>query len=318
MNQSSPVQVSGMASGITAVTVGSSRSCAITSAGGAKCWGQNIYGGVGNGDSIDQTSPVNVSGLSSGVLAMDGGAYHTCALLSGGVVKCWGWNAGGNLGDGTYTNRSTPVSVINLPSGVVAISVGSTHSCALTSAGAVWCWGGNYNGQVGDGTYTDRTSPTQVSGLTSGVVQISVGAEHSCALTSDGGVKCWGIGTHGELGNNSNTKQNTPVAVSGLTSGVTSIGLGNYHTCAVLSSGEAKCWGYNGSSRLGDGTTTNRNTPVTVSGLTSGVLGIAGGDSHTCAITTSATVKCWGNNDLGQLGDGTTTTRSTPVTVSVF
>ena len=308
-----------MSSGITAITSGSSRGCAVTSSGGVKCWGQNIYGGVGNGNTLDQFSPISVSGLTSGVVAVNGGtAYHTCALLSNGSIKCWGFNGYGQLGDGTTTDRYTPVTVSNAPTGVVAIGAGSSHTCTLNSSGGVQCWGGNYSGQLGDGTTVQSTSPVQVSGLSSGVKQLAVGADHTCVLTTGNGVKCWGYNSHGELGDSSNTNRTAPVDVTGLTSGVASIGSGSYHTCAVLESGAVKCWGYNGSGRLGDGTTTTRNTPVSVSGLTSGIASVTGGDAHSCAVTSTNSVKCWGDNSQGALGDGTTTNRSTPVDITIF
>ena len=318
-SQTLATQVSGMSSGITAITSGSSRGCAVTSSGGVKCWGQNIYGGVGNGNTLDQFSPISVSGLTSGVVAVNGGtAYHTCALLSNGSIKCWGFNGYGQLGDGTTTDRYTPVTVSNPPTGVVAIGAGSSHTCTLNSSGGVQCWGGNYSGQLGDGTTVQRTSPVQVSGLSSGVKQLAVGADHTCVLTTGNGVKCWGYNSEGELGDSSNTNRTAPVDVTGLTSGVASIGSGSYHTCAVLESGAVKCWGYNGSGRLGDGTTTTRNNPVSVSGLTSGIASVTGGDAHSCAVTSTNSVKCWGDNSQGALGDGTTTNRSTPVDITIF
>ena len=318
-SQTLATQVSGMSSGITAITSGSSRGCAVTSSGGVKCWGQNIYGGVGNGNTLDQFSPSSVSGLTSGVVAVNGGtAYHTCALLSNGSIKCWGFNGYGQLGDGTTTDRYTPVTVSNPPTGVVAIGAGSSHTCTLNSSGGVQCWGGNYSGQLGDGTTVQRTSPVQVSGLSSGVKQLAVGADHTCVLTTGNGVKCWGYNSEGELGDSSNTNRTAPVDVTGLTSGVASIGSGSFHTCAVLESGAVKCWGYNGSGRLGDGTTTTRNNPVSVSGLTSGIASVTGGDAHSCAVTSTNSVKCWGDNSQGALGDGTTTNRSTPVDITIF
>ena len=318
-SQTLATQVSGMTSGITAIASGSSRGCALTSSGGVKCWGQNIYGGVGNGNTLNQFSPISVSGLTSGVVAVNGGtAYHTCALLSNGSIKCWGFNGYGQLGDGTTTDRYTPVTVSNAPTGVVAIGAGSSHTCTLNSSGGVQCWGGNYSGQLGDGTTVQSTSPVQVSGLSSGVKQLAVGADHTCVLTTGNGVKCWGYNSHGELGDSSNTNRTAPVDVTGLTSGVASIGSGSFHTCAVLESGAVKCWGSNGSGRLGDGTTTTRNTPVSVSGLTSGIASVTGGDAHSCAVTSTNSVKCWGDNSQGALGDGTTTNRSTPVDITIF
>jgi len=239
------------------------------------------------------------------------GGYHSCALKSDGTVWCWGWNNRGQLGDGTTTDRYTPVQVVNLTN-VVSIAAGAYHTCALKSDGTVWCWGYNEDGELGDGTTTNRHTPVQVSGLTS-VVSIAAGDYHSCALKSDGTVWCWGYNYCGELGDGTTTKRLTPVQVSGLTS-VVSIAAGGYHTCALKSDGTVWCWGNNEDGELGDGTTTDRHTPVQVSGLTS-VVSITAGGYHTCALKSDGTVWCWGYNEDGELGDGTTTNRHTPVQV---
>jgi alpha-tubulin suppressor-like RCC1 family protein len=182
------------------------------------------------------------------------GSRHTCALTSGGAVKCWGYNATGQLGDGTRgTNRLTPVDVAGLASGVVAIAAGDFHSCKLTSGGAVKCWGRNDDGRLGDGTVrTMRLTPVDVVGLASGVVAIAAGALHTCALTSGGAVKCWGRNDDGRLGDGTvRTMRLAPVDVVGLASGVAAISAGYSHTCALTSGGAAKCWGAYESGQLG-------------------------------------------------------------------
>jgi alpha-tubulin suppressor-like RCC1 family protein len=197
----------------------------------------------------------------------------------------------------------------------IAIAAGGLHTCALTAGGGVKCWGRNNRGQLGDGTTTNRNTPVNVSGLTSGVDAIAVGRYHTCALTAGGGVKCWGRNIYGQLGDGTWTQRTTPVDVSGLTSGVAAIAAGGYHTCALMEGGGVKCWGRNSYGQLGDGTTTDRNMPADVSGLTSEVAAIAAGWDHTCALTAGG-VKCWGRNSNGQLGDETTTDRDIPVDVS--
>ena len=304
-NRNTPVDVSGLTSGVAAVSAGWHHTCALTTGGGAKCWGRNSEGQLGDGNTTDQGTPVDVSGLTSGVAAVAAGTFHTCALTTTGGVKCWGYNVYGQLGDGTTMDSTTPVDVSGLSSGVAAVSAGNAHTCALTTAGGVKCWGYNVHGELGDGTsFNTRTVPVDVSGLTSAVAGIAAGA-HSCAITTAGGLKCWGENDRYQLGDGTTTTRTTPVDVSGLTTGVAAVSAGDYkHTCAVTTSGGVKCWGYNWAGQLGDGTTTDRSTPVDVSGLTTGVAAVSAGTHHTCALTTAGGLKCWGSNLNVQLGDG--------------
>jgi alpha-tubulin suppressor-like RCC1 family protein len=306
--------VSGLGSGVAEVKPGVYHTCAVTTAGAAKCWGHNDQGQLGDGTGSRRYAPVNVVGLTSGVIDIAPGHLSTCALTAVGGVKCWGDNPYGELGDGTTTRRYTPVDVIGLGSGVAEVVSGHHSTCALTVAGAVKCWGYGGNGEIGDGSWVSRTTPRLVSGLSSGVVDISAGQHHFCAVTSTGAAKCWGYGAFGQLGENSTASRNVPVNVVGLSSGVASISGGIYQTCALTTSGGVKCWGHNNEGQLGDGTRTRRTTPVDVSGLTSGVVSMSIDHSYTgCAVTTGGKVKCWGYNAWGQLGDGTNVDRITPV-----
>jgi hypothetical protein len=222
------------------------------------------------------------------------------------------------------------VDVPGLTSGVTAVAAGNEHTCALTTAGGVKCWGGNSHGELGDGTTTGHTTPADVSGLANGVVAVTAAhAWHTCALTTAGGLKCWGRNFEGQLGDGTITNRLTPVDVSGLTSDVAAVAAGVNHTCAVTTGGGLKCWGRNAEDQLGTETTELcpdlpgpplpcSTTPVNVFGLTSGVAAVAGGIDHSCAVTTAGGVKCWGSNEFGWLGDGTTTNRPTPVAVFGF
>lgn len=242
------------------------------------------------------------------------GWVHTCVLMTSGGVKCWGYNASGQLGDGTNGTRTSPVDVIGLNSGVNALAAGGYYTCALMTSGGVRCWGNNGYGQLGNGTTTDSSTPVAVVGLNSGVTALAAGGRHICALMTNGGVKCWGYNNDGQLGDGTTITRTLPVDVVGLSSGVSTLSAGWVHTCA-LKDGGVKCWGYNTDGELGDGTTTNSSHPVAVVGLSSGVSTLDNGGSYTCALMTNSSVKCWGYNGSGQLGDGTADTRLLPVDV---
>ena len=258
-----PTPVLGLGSGVQAIVTGMIHSCALVG-GGVKCWGANGFGQLGDGSDTQRLAPVQVSGLASGVQAIAAGGEHTCALTTGGGVKCWGANDYGQLGNNSTNTQHAPVNVSGLASGVVAISAGRFHTCAVTSGGGAKCWGANENGELGDGTQSERHVPVDVSGLASGVASIAAGQGHTCARTSGGGVKCWGSNSWGQLGDGSGSDRLTPVDVSGLASGATSIGVGSDHSCAVASAGRVLCWGSNQYGQLGNDTHADSLAPVFV------------------------------------------------------
>jgi RHS repeat-associated protein/uncharacterized repeat protein (TIGR01451 family) len=313
-----PVMVSGLSSGVVAIDAGGFHTCALTSSGAVKCWGHNQWGQLGDNSTIHRNTPVDVNGLTSGVAAISVGYETTCALTTGGGVKCWGYNGNGGVGNGNFTTpQKIPVNVNGLTNGVTAISTGARHTCAVTTSGSVKCWGENGNGQLGNNSITDSNIPVSVNGLTSGISAVSAGEQHTCALTTSGGVKCWGGNGNGQLGDNSLTPRLEPVDVYGLASGIVAISVGNFHSCARTTNDGMKCWGNNAQGQLGDGTNTHRSIPTQVNGLTSGVVLMAPGIDHTCALVTGGRAKCWGqNNTFGRLGDGTTLPRTTPINVS--
>ena len=312
-SSSVPVGVAGLASGVDAITGGGEHTCALTDTGGATCWGRNQFGQLGDNSTVDTIAPIDVTGLGSGVTAIAAGGYHTCVRTDTGGAACWGYNSYGQLGDGSNTDAHTAVAVSGLSSGADAVATTGNHTCALTDTGGVSCWGKNTHGQLGDNTTTDSNVPVAVSGL-SGVVQVSGGSHHTCAMTGTGTVRCWGNNGWGQLGDNSTTNSSVPVAVDGL-SGVTAISAGGYHTCALTSTGSVTCWGMGLYGQLGTGGTSNAHTPVDVTGLTGIVSTIAAGGYHTCTQTEDMGVACWGMNDGGRLGDGTTDDSLVPVDV---
>ena len=192
-----------------------------------------------------QAYTIVVNGAVLHVTQISAGTSHTCVVTTTGGVKCWGADNLGQLGnDSSLVNKPTPVDVLGLTSGVASVSAGGFHTCAVTTLGGLKCWGYNNYGQLGDNSATDKPTPVDVLGLTSGVARIAAGNVHTCAVTTSGGAKCWGRDDYGQLGNDAAlVSKPTPVDVQGLTSGVVSIVAGGYHACALTATGGLKCWG---------------------------------------------------------------------------
>jgi alpha-tubulin suppressor-like RCC1 family protein len=331
-----PVQVSGL-TGVTAIATSSSffsghrfeseaYALALRNDGTVWAWGDNQYGQLGDGTTIQRFAPVQVSGLTgiTHIVTSQASEYsyaaygaYALALRNDGTVWAWGDNHHGQLGDGTETDRPAPVQVPGL-TGVTALAVGSGtivgygSSLALRNDGAVWAWGFNYHGQLGDGTKTDRSSPVQVPGLT-GVTALAVGSSYSLARRSDGTVWAWGDNQYGQLGDGTTTQRLAPVQVSGLTD-ATAIDVGPSYSLARRSNGTVWAWGYNHDGRLGHRPTTSRSIPARVSSLTS-VISLATGQKHSLALRSDSTVWAWGDNQEGALGNGTNTDLFTPTQV---
>jgi alpha-tubulin suppressor-like RCC1 family protein len=284
----------------------------VTTAGGVKCWGDNGFGQLGTGTTAGSSVPVEVAGLSSGVAAVYAGEDYTCAVTLAGGARCWGNNGAGQLGDGSLAGRTTPVDVIGLGSGVATIAAGTWHTCALLDSGGVKCWGRNTFGQLGDGTTTDRLMPVDVFGLESGVTAIAAGEQHTCALTTAGGIKCWGSNFDHQLGDGTVVDRYTPVDVVGLGSGVAAIVVSGSHNFALMNApGVVMRWG--GMLRCDPRVCGPIRPwpPSNLTGLESGVTAIAVGEWHACALTSEGRARCWGSNLLGQLGNGTVDLYST-------
>ena len=311
-NRNVPTDVVGLGTNVISVAAGGSHTCALIDSGAVMCWGINWPGRWSGGGSEDHSTPVQVDGLTGGVTAIASGGDHSCALMETGIVKCWGMNEEGQLGDGTADFRATPVEVEELNGSVIAISAGGRHTCALMETDSVKCWGDNSFGQLGDGTLQSRLAPVNVSGLASGVAKVAAGADHTCALMQIGALKCWGANVESQLGDATTQDQLTPIDVEGLSNKAVSVAAGTYHTCVAVEKGGASCWGLNAMGALGNGTVNNQFTPVDVSGIDKDVGEIVAGVYHTCALIQTGAVKCWGANGYGQLGDGTWPDQVTP------
>ena len=350
--QSNPVTVlnpagDGPLTGVAQVTAASAHSCARLTSGQVRCWGGNASGQLGIGTVTPSALPVVVrnpanDGPLTGVTQLTSGPGYNCARLATTEVVCWGNNAFGQLGNGTVTSPQPLPTAVLAPTGagnltqVTQVSTaggGGTlaiHTCARLSTGQARCWGSGANNQLGDGDATQRLRPVVVdsvsgAGALTGVTQVVVGERHSCARLTSGQARCWGNNTYGQLGDTTGNPRPRPVAVrkpagAGALGTVTHLAAGTFHTCARLSTGQVRCWGNGGSGRLGNGLTDSRFRPVTVkaptgTGPLTGVSTLTGGAGHTCARLSTGQARCWGDNFIGQVGDGTETDRLRPVPV---
>ena len=314
-----PAGVTGLAGlDIVAVDAGEAFTCAQTFSGNLHCWGRNTEGQLGNGSTVSSSTPVAVAGLGGVVESFSAGRQHVCAVLAGGTVKCWGDNVTGQLGDGTNSGRTSPVTVSGLGQSVAVVESGFDHTCAVTTPGDVLCWGDNFFGQLGDnGVVPESNVPLSVSGFSANVSSLAAGGYHTCARLVGGTASCWGDNFYGQLGDATLVDHFVPEPVTGLAGAVTAIHAGDSFTCARLVSGELQCWGENLDGQLGDGTTTDRSTPVTVAALGTDVAEVDLGHFHACAETGTSAGFCWGDNTFGQLGDGSLSSSSTPVQFSL-
>lgn len=241
-----------------------------------------------------------------------GGYIHTCAVLSSGGVRCWGANNNSQLGTGDGLEHPTPAGVSGV-TGAEELDSGNSHVCALVG-GEVVCWGDNHEGQLGDGTTTLRGTPATVGGLTS-VVALSAGLYHTCVVRSDSAVWCWGDNDYQQASQSTGDRL-TPEQVTGLPRAL-GVAAGEHHTCALLEDGTVRCWGRNNYRQMGNtDSSAVQAIPAVVVGLV-GVSSLAAGNNHSCAVLGDGTARCWGRNDQGQLGNGTTVgSTSSPVPVS--
>jgi len=327
---------------VTELSAGAKHVCAVLTVpvSGLVCWGRGNSGQLGNGATDSSATPVPVAtggvamfGVSAGGLS-DG---HTCAVA--GTAYCWGANGSGQLGDNSTTNRLTPVAV-QAPAGVTfaSISAGFAHTCGVSNIGDIYCWGRNFFGQLGDGTNTGSLTPVLVAGEHTWVA-VSAGNEQTCAITrqfegTGGEAFCWGRNDVGQLGSGtSGGSSNVPVAVS-TTLTFVSIGTSGFHSCGLTQAGAAYCWGRNDNGQLGTGSFSATSTctllpggavpcevaPVAVTGGHAfTMLDAHGVGDHVCGLAIESAVPvayCWGRGQTGQLGNGATADRSTPVKVS--
>ncbi len=313
------------------VSAGWYHNCAILDDGDLKCWGRDNHGQLGDGGSNTNTNAPSSTAIDLGsgrtAIAVSAGDYHTCAILDNGDAKCWGKDSHGQLGDGgSNTDTTAPSSTaIDLGTGrtAVAVSAGSRHTCAILDNGDAKCWGQDSYGQLGDGgSNTDTNAPSSTAidlGTGRTAVAVSAGWSDTCAILDNGDLKCWGRDNFGQLGDGgSNTDTDAPSSTAiDLGSGRTAIAVsaGDYHTCAILDNGDAKCWGKDSHGQLGDGgSNTDTNAPSSTAidlGTGRTAVAVSAGWYHNCAILDNGDAKCWGQDSYGQLGDGGSNTDTT-------
>ncbi len=274
----------------TAIAAGADHSCAIVE-DGIVCWGQGLFGqlGAGAGKLNPSTIPQRVFGITKAT-AIAAGYAHTCAIVEGGDVTCWGWSKYGQLGNGSTSPEEVPVPVrvTGLPAAASAIAASWGHTCAALVTGALYCWGNNEFGQLGTGTPSPTLAPALVTGLGAGVSAVVAGIRQSCAIVS-GAAQCWGAA--GQLGNGTLNASASPVAVFGVASGAESIATGTTFSCVTVN-GAVSCWGFSTEGALGDPPKTMALKPNPVPGVQAGATAVSAGD-HACAIVAGG-VRCWG------------------------
>lgn len=317
--RNSPTSVSGNISNWTQISI-NRHAVALRTNGTAWAWGCGTSGQLGDSTAVTKSSPVSVVGGITNWVQISVGSAHSVGLRANGTAWAWGVNSGGQLGDNTTVNKSSPVAVYGGISSWKQISAGKngSHTLALRADGTAWAWGVNSSGQLGDNTLLQKSSPVAVVGGITNWIQLSGGSNHSLGLRANGIAMAWGINTNGRLGDNTTVGKSSPVSVVGGFTDWIQLTAGTSHSVGIRANGTAWAWGNNYRGALGDNTTTPRSSPVSVvGGFTDWVQLDAGGYS-TIGLRANGTVWSWGDNNLGQLGNGINgflASRSSPVSI---
>jgi alpha-tubulin suppressor-like RCC1 family protein len=284
--------------------------------GGVWSWGFGGQGRLGDGTTVNKSSPVSVIGGFTDWCQVDIGDCHTVAVRQNGTLWSWGYNGlQGRLGDGTTVDKSSPVSVLGGFTDWCQVGAGLCHTAAVRQNGTIWTWGGNTCGILGDGTTVNASSPVSVIGGFTDWCQVSTGCYHTAAVRQNGTLWTWGYNAQGRLGDGTTVDKSSPVSVVGGFTDWCQVGAGLCHTAAVRQNGTLWAWGSGGSGKLGDGTAATKSSPVSVLGGFTDWCQVSAGSAHTAAVRQNGTLWAWGSSLDGKLGDGTTVSKSSPVSV---
>ncbi len=317
VSKSSPVSVSGSFTDWVQVS-SSTHSVAVRANGTAWAWGYNANGRLGDGTVVSKSSPVSVVGGFTDWIQVSAGGAHSAGVRANGTAWGWGLNTYGRIGDNTVVSKTSPVSVVGGFTDWKQISAGSEHTAALRANGSIWSWGRNNVGQLGDnvGTTLIRSSPVSVVGGFTDWIQVSAGGSFSLGLRSNGTAWAWGIGANGRLGDNTTVTKSSPVSVVGGFTDWIQVSASNSHGMGLRQNGTVWAWGSNLYGKLGDNSTAEKSSPVSVVGGFTDWVQVSGGTGHSIGLRADGTAWAWGNNTDGRLGDNTAVSKSSPVSVA--
>jgi alpha-tubulin suppressor-like RCC1 family protein len=315
---SSPVSVVGGFTDWCRVSAGSTHTLALRTNGTVWAWGCGSNGRLGDGTTVNKSSPVSVVGGFTDWCQVSAGREHNIGLRQNGTAWTWGCNTFGQLGDGTVVSKLSPISVIGGFTDWCQVSAGKSlnpHSLGLRANGTLWSWGHNNLGRLGDGTTINKSSPVSVVGGFTDWCRIDAGESHNIGIRANRTAWSWGAAISGVLGDNTVIAKSSPVSVVGGFTDWCQVSGGGGHSLGVRQNGTAWAWGSNSNGILGDNTTISKSSPILVAGGFTNWCQVVASNSHSLGLRQNGTAWAWGSNGQGRLGDNTTINKSSPVSV---